>query len=153
MNKVLLILLLVSCHQVKDVQWFDVRRVTDGDTLVIDDGSQKGIRLRLIGIDAPESRDYKHRKAEAFGLEATAFMEQLVDGQQVRLEFDVEKQDKYGRYLAYVYTRSGTFLNNEMVLQGYAQTMTIQPNSRYEALFYDSQQQAKRAQKGIWTKL
>ena len=69
---------------------------------------------------------------------AYKFTKDLVEGKRVSLEFDVEKNDKYGRLLAYVYLRdkNKTFVNAEIVKQGYASLMTIPPNIKYADLFY-----------------
>ncbi len=88
-----------------------VKRVTDGDTLVLTNDE----RVRLIGIDAPESRPNPRAKKQAgaegkdektilqMGKESTKFVKTLVKpGDEVKLEFDLERRDKYGRLLAYV---------------------------------------------------
>ena len=76
-------------------------RVVDGDTIIIiiDD---KNERVRLIGVDTPEIV-HPEKPVEFFGQEATAFTKSMVEGKKVRLEYDQEKRDKYGRLLAYVY--------------------------------------------------
>ena len=101
---------------------YTVAKVIDGDTLKLSNGE----RVRLIGIDTPESRDNPklRRDAErtgqdrqaiiAMGKRATEFTKKLVEGKQVRLEFDVQQRDKYGRLLAYVYLEDGTFLNSSI---------------------------------------
>jgi len=88
-----------------------VERVIDGDTLQLSDGS----KVRLIGIDTPEAsnnpktrRDSKRtgqdiKTITTLGRRASAFTRSLVEGKEVRLEFDVQKRDKYGRLLAYVF--------------------------------------------------
>jgi micrococcal nuclease len=74
-----------------------VTRMVDGDTLALNTGE----RVRLIGVDTPEMKHPK-RPVEAFGKEATAFTKPMVEGKCVRLEYDQQRQDKYGRILAYV---------------------------------------------------
>ena len=79
-----------------------VERVVDGDTIVV-----RGVgRVRLIGVDTPETVDPR-RPVEFFGREASAFTKRLLEGQRVRLEYDWERADRYGRTLAYVYLRDG----------------------------------------------
>jgi micrococcal nuclease len=73
----------------------------------------------------------------------------LVAGQQVRVEFDVQERDRYGRLLAYVYVRD-QMVNAELVRRGYAQVMTVPPNVRYQALFVKLQREAREQKRGLW---
>ncbi len=135
-----------------------VTRVVDGDTLVIDTGE----RVRLIGIDTPEIhesnklyRDSKNSKQDiAFikemGKRSYQFTKSLVEGKRVRLEFDVEKQDRYKRLLAYVYLQDGTFVNAQIVKEGYASLMTYPPNVKYADLFLELYRQARENKRGLW---
>jgi micrococcal nuclease len=90
--------------------WFKVRWVVDGDTIILNDGR----RVRYIGIDAPET-GYKERKAEPFANEARAYNVKLVARKQVRLEFDIDRKDDYGRLLAYVFIKNETFVNRAII--------------------------------------
>jgi micrococcal nuclease len=110
-----------------------VTRVIDWDTLELSTGE----KVRLIG------------PVEAFGKEASAFAKQLVEGKQVRLEFDVQRRDQYQRLLAYVYVGE-VMLNAELVRQGYAQVATFAPNVKYQGLFLKLQQEAREAKRGLW---
>lgn len=146
----ILVVLLPACEKERGERFYALVRVTDGDTIVLEDGSEDGLRIRFIGIDAPESRDYMGRKEEPYGKEATAALEQLVQGMQVRLEFDRDRLDPYGRTLAYVYTRNGDFLNDHMLRMGYAECMPIEPNVRYREQFDASERHAKEHKLGMW---
>jgi len=120
-----------------------VKRAVDGDTLVLESGE----RVRLIGIDTPEMhesgklyRDSRRtgmdiRTIQALGKRSYEFTRKLLENQRVRLEFDVEKRDKYKRLLGYVFLKDGTFANAEIVKQGYASLMTYPPNVKYVDLF------------------
>lgn len=123
-----------------------VERVVDGDTIKLVGGE----RVRYIGVDTPETK-HPYKKVQYFGKEASAFNKKLVEGKKVRLEYDVEKKDKYGRLLAYVYV-DDIFVNAELVKQGYAQVMTIPPNVRYAEYFRKLQNQAREEKKGLWSK-
>ncbi len=79
---------------------------------------------------------------ERAGKEASEANRKLVDGKTVRLEFDVQEQDRYGRLLAYVYLKEGTFVNAWLVENGYAMVMTIPPNVKHQELFLKLQQEA-----------
>jgi micrococcal nuclease len=104
--------------------------------------------VRLIGVDTPESK-HPRKPVQAFGKEASAFTKQLVEGKDVRLEFDVQRKDKYQRTLAYVYV-GDTMLNAELVRQGYAQVATFPPNVTYQELFLKLQREAREAGRGLW---
>ncbi|HRI27590.1 MAG TPA: thermonuclease family protein [Chitinophagales bacterium] len=127
-----------------------VTKITDGDTFYVADSTQKGEKVRLIGIDAPESRSAFRKEAHPFGPEATRYLRKLVEGKKVYLEYDVRKKDQYNRTLAYVFLEDSTFVNAEMIQNGYAILMTIPPNIKYANLFYQLQQQARTNKRGIW---
>ncbi len=91
-----------------------VKRVVDGDTLLLTGGE----RVRLIGVDTPETK-HPQKPVERFGKEAHLFTKRIVEGKEVRLEYDWQRKDRYGRLLAYVYLMDGTFLNAEIIKQGY----------------------------------
>jgi micrococcal nuclease len=113
-------------------------------------------RTRLIGIDAPESHDNPKLESDAartaqdratilaLGREAAAFTKRLLDGQPVDVEQGVEKRDRYGRLLAYLWLADGSMANVTIVREGYAQPFTKSPNVRYAALLRQSAGQASR---------
>ncbi len=135
-----------------------IRRAVDGDTLLL----QNGQRVRLIGIDTPEMHesDKLYREAQqsrtdiqtimAMGRKSYEFTRRLVEGKRVRLEFDVEKYDKYGRLLCYVYLKDGTFVNAKIVEAGYASLLTIPPNVKYAHLFRALYKEARDNNRGLW---
>ena len=84
------------------------------------------------------------------GKEASSFTRKLVEGKKVRLEFDIERHDRYGRLLAYVYLEDGTFVNGRIVEEGYAQVMTIAPNVKYAQTFLRLEREAREKSKGFW---
>lgn len=128
---------------------YRVTRVIDGDTIEIE-GEQL---VRYIGMDTPELREKKFDRWEyrpqPYAKEARALNYKLVSGQQIRLEFDVVKKDKYGRLLAYVY-KDKIFINREIIRQGYAVLLTIPPNIKYVDLFKSALKQARQHRRGIW---
>jgi micrococcal nuclease len=128
-----------------------VIKVIDGDTFWADDGSEKGIKIRLIGVDAPESRNVFKKKKGYFGKEAKIYLSNLFAGQSVRLEYDVDSLDHYGRTLAYVYLPDGTFVNADLVKNGYAMVMTVPPNVKYADEFVKYQQEARENNRGLWS--
>jgi micrococcal nuclease len=124
-----------------------VTQIVDGDTI---EGDLQGRRerVRYIGVDTPETK-LPSRGVEPYGPEATKANRQLVEGQTVRLEFDVQQRDKYGRLLAYVYV-GDTMVNAELVRQGYAQVATFPPNVKYQERFLALQREAREARRGLW---
>lgn len=130
--------------------WYTVTRVVDGDTFWIDDGSETGLKIRLIGVDAPEPRNSGKKLKGYFGSQSSGYLEQLLHGRKVRLEYDVSRYDRYGRTLAYVYLEDGTFVNADLVKKGYATVMTMPPNVRYADEFVKLSEKARKQKKGLW---
>jgi micrococcal nuclease len=127
-----------------------VTKVSDGDTFWVTYPSGKEEKIRLIGINAPESRKTGKKEVEHFGKEASVFAKQLLFNKRVRLEFDVQKYDRYKRTLAYAYLESGAMVNALLVKEGYAQVATFPPNVRYQELFQKLEREARSAKRGLW---
>jgi micrococcal nuclease len=144
----------LSCNSSRDrgnpSGYMDVTKVVDGDTFWADDGSEKGIKIRLIGVDAPESRNTGQKKIGYYGQQSKEFLTKLLANKKVRLEYDVGKKDQYNRTLAYVYLTDGTFVNAELVKQGYAMVMTIPPNVKYAERFVKLARKARKNNRGLW---
>lgn len=127
--------------------------IVDGDTARMNSAEFTNERVRFIGMDTPErGRPYFN---EASGYASTALL-----GKQVYLEFDVERRDRFGRLLAYVWlvapggtdeadVRANMF-NALAVLDGYAAILTVPPNVRYVELFTKFQTEAREAERGLW---
>jgi micrococcal nuclease len=124
-----------------------VERVIDGDTIVVTGGE----RVRLIGIDTPETVDPR-RPVECYGEQASARAEELMPrGTSVRLELDVERTDRYGRTLAYVHRADDDlFVNVELARGGYAEQLTVPPDVAHAGEIGDAVAQARREQRGLW---
>ena len=121
-----------------------VKRVIDGDTLLLANGE----KVRLIGVDNPETKHPK-KPVQWFGKEAYLFTKRMVEGKQVRLEFDWQKRDKYSRLLAYVYLSDGIFLNAEIIKQGYGFAYTKYP-FKYLQEFRMYEKEARECGRGLW---
>ena len=132
----------------KDAVAVKVQRVVDGDTFVATVRNRRE-RVRVIGVDTPESVD-PNRPDEPYGKEASDFAKHYLDGETVRLAGDAEPRDRYGRLLAYVWLRDGTFWNALLAAEGYAQQLTIPPNVTYAALFRRLVAEARRNDRGLW---
>ncbi|MBI2932767.1 MAG: thermonuclease family protein [Planctomycetes bacterium] len=120
-----------------------VQRVTDGDTIVLEDGR----RVRYIGIDSPERNDPLYEQGKRFN-------ESLVLNRPVYLELDVQQTDPYDRLLAYVYVRleDGPELcvNAEILRQGWARLYTFPPNVKHVETFGLCQKEAIDERRGMW---
>lgn len=126
---------------------YEVKRVVDGDTLVLANGA----RVRLIGADTPETVKPNH-PIEPWGPEASDFTREFVASGEVRLEFDREVKDKYGRFLAYVWV-DDRMLNEELIRAGLARA---EPQYHYAAAvkkrFLRAEADARAAGRGIWSR-
>lgn len=118
-----------------------VQRVTDGDTFACADGR----RVRLLLIDAPELSQppFGHRAR----LELAAL---LPLDSRVRLELDVQRQDRYGRTLAYVWLADGRMANAEMVRSGYALVSVYPPNVQHVERMRAAADSARADRRGLW---
>jgi len=135
-------------------QTFTVLEVIDGDTLDVDipDGKFPDTRVRLLGVDTPET---KHPKVGLmyYGPEASEFTKRMALGKTVTLRLDTvgDIRDRYGRLLAYVVLPDGKVLNAELIAEGYGYAYLSFPHSEsvlYEALM----EQAMAEKKGLWQK-
>jgi endonuclease YncB( thermonuclease family) len=117
-----------------------VQRIVDGDTLVC-----QNTRIRLLLIDAPESGH------EDFGLRAKLALEEMAPvGTRIRLEYDVQTHDRYGRPLAHIHTDRGLWLNLEMVRRGYAHVSVYPPNVRHVEQLRAAERKAREHSAGLW---
>ena len=123
---------------------YTVSKVIDGDSIVLDTGEQ----VRYLGIDTPELGK-KAGGPQFYAKEATTFNKQLVLLKKVRLEFDAERHDAYGRLLAYVFVKD-LFVNGELVRRGYAKAMIKPPNVKYKDLLIRYQKEAMSKEIGLW---
>lgn len=127
---------------------YPVVRVVDGDTIIVEmDGANE--RIRLIGIDSPESVHPDEDRNTEYGRIAAEFTANQLEGKTVTLEFDVEERDQYDRILAYVYL-DGKMFNKILLEEGHAKVTTYPPNVRYADSFVALQKQAQKNRKGIW---
>jgi micrococcal nuclease len=138
-----LLLLTIFCAPCPGKE-YTVSKVIDGDSIVLETGEQ----VRYIGLDAPEMGK-QEGGPQFYAKEATAFNKQLVLLKKVRLEFDAERHDAYGRLLAYVFVKN-LFVNGELVKRGYARAMIKPPNVKYKDLLIKYQNEAMSKEIGLW---
>lgn len=130
---------------------YEVLSVTDGDTFEINYNGTKE-KVRLIGVDTPESVHPDSKKNNEYGKKASNYTKSLLEGKTVKLEFDVSPTDKYGRLLAYIYLENGEMLNEKLLKEGYAQVATYPPNVKYVENFKALQKEARENKVGFWEK-
>lgn len=134
-------------EQTENKTYYLCTRVIDGDTIVVKiDGIQE--KVRLIGVDTPETV-HPSKPVEYFGKEASGFTKRMVEGKQVKIEYDWQRKDKYGRTLAYVYLEDGFFLNAEIIKQGYGFAYTKYP-FKYLEQFRQYEREARENKRGLW---
>lgn len=130
---------------------YRVVEVIDGDTFWAKPKEGESIKIRLIGIDAPETRNVFKKKKHPFGIVSKNYLDSLLTAEPyIRLQFDVDSLDRYGRTLAYAFLRDGRMLNEHMLDQGLAMIMTLAPNVMFEKRFYKAQEKARADTVGIW---
>ena len=119
-----------------------VKRVIDGDTVELFNGTV----LRYTGITAPE-------EGESFADEATKLNKELVEGKEIKLEYDNYTSDKFGRILAYAIV-DGKNVSVELVQKGMAELVIYQKRKPfiYQTQLLEAQEQAKQKKLGIWSK-
>lgn len=127
-----------------------VTRVVDGDTVkVLLNGREDTVRY--IGVDTPESVK-PGTPVECYAKEASRYNKSRVEGRGVRLSFDHERRDRYGRLLAYIYLpkHGQTSINEALVSSGYARAYSVEPNTRLKARLSRLQSTARGKMLGLW---
>ena len=129
-----------------------VTHVSDGDTAYLTNleygttaASWNGRKARFIGIDTPEV----YGTDECYGKEASAFTKRKLEGERVRVTYDIDRVDPYERALIYVW-RKGRLFNAVLVKRGFARVSIYDPNDRYEGRLRRLQRGARAAGRGLW---
>lgn len=149
---VILFIFFISAQPIAQEKGYflEPSKFVDGDTFWVKHPDGEEEKIRLIGINTPETRNSGRTKVEYYGKEASEYVRQFLTGKKVRLEFDVQRYDRYQRTLAYVYLADGTFLNALLIKEGYAKVATYPPNVKYVDLFIDLEKKARAEEKGLW---
>lgn len=142
-----LAVMILSPGTARPAEYCTVTRVIDGDTLEAD-CEHRLAKIRLIGVDTPE-KSHPEKPVQFFAGEASDFTRKMAEGKRVRIESDTEKEDRYGRRLGYVYLPDGTFLNAELVRQGYGFVFRRFP-FRFLDEFSQLEEEARAGQRGLW---
>ncbi len=140
-----LILSITGCNQQQEEVY--IERVIDGDTVK----TAAGDSIRLLGVDTPEI-DWENNSFEFYAEEARDFSAEKLLGKNVVLEYDNEREDHYGRTLAYIF-QDGENFNQKLLENGYANLMIVEPNDQYEAEFKKAVQKARKSRLGIWSQI
>ena len=130
----------------------EVVRVKDGDTYVLRINGED-TTVRLIGVDTPESvapSEYSKENTSEGSLISEIVKQKIQPGDTLYVEYDVVKTDKYGRTLAYLYFENGLMIQDWLIQNGYAQVMTVQPNSKYAEKFAELQHTEAENKVGMW---
>ena len=129
---------------------YTVVYVYDGDTVCVRIGEEE-CRVRMIGVDAPESVHWDESKNTPEGETASRWLRERLSSRSVYLEFDEQREDRYGRLLAYIWLSDGeTLVEDEMLRSGMAQALSMAPNDRYTEQFEKLEREAKKASAGFW---
>ena len=134
----------ISATTPYEKQKVKVVRIIDGDTIEI----ESKIKVRYIGVNTPELHDPK-KPIECFGQAAADENKKLVEGKEIFIQKDISEVDKYKRLLRYVWV-GGTFVNDYLVRQGFAQVSTFPPDVKYQQQFLEAQTEAKENNRGLW---
>jgi len=127
-------------------RWVTVSKVYDGDTFK----TRHGEKIRVLSLNTPETR-HGAEVGQVGGNAAKKALKQLILGKVVRLRFDKEKKDRYGRTLAQVWMRDGLWVNAWLLNQGYAHIYTFEPNIRWTKQLLKEEQYARQRGLGIWS--
>jgi micrococcal nuclease len=142
---------VLAGHGSAGVQQAVVDRVVDGDTIIARLAGGRTERVRLIGMDTPESVK-PGTPVQCYALKASAYTKHLLTGRRVRLVGEVDERDRYGRLLAYVYREpDGLFVNEQLVRAGLARPYPFPPNVRFENQIATLATQAREAGRGLWS--
>jgi micrococcal nuclease len=141
--------LFLSCRPAFDYSSISIVEVIDGDTVKLSNGRL----LRYIGIDTPETSEMKNGvfrdNPQPFSRRASDYNRDLVLGKKVRVEFDIQKTDRYSRLLGYCFL-DDTFVNQKLLEEGLAVLYTYPPNVKYVDRLYEAQKSARFYGKGLW---
>jgi endonuclease YncB( thermonuclease family) len=140
-----LALFLPPCTAIAGSEDTRVQFVVDGDSVILTDQRQ----VRLIGINAPEFGK-QHKPDEPLATAARDRLRQLVQGKAVRLLLEVERHDRYGRWLAHLQLPDGTSVEETLLQEGLASAIAIPPNIGQVRQLFEAEAAARAARRGLW---
>jgi endonuclease YncB( thermonuclease family) len=131
-----------------------VTKVSDGDTIHVTTPEKTKLRVRVYGIDAPETPKINQRTGrvnkpgQPYGEESWKALEGKIMGKKIKL--DIMDIDQYKRMVGIIWIGSRN-INLEMVQEGYAEAYVEYLREPYKGQFLQAQQEARSAKRGIWT--
>lgn len=134
--------------QKKSAPKYKVVRVIDGDTIIVKSNSSK-FKVRLLGVNAPESVHTVSGKNTKWGKIASNYTKKKLLGKSIKLVYGKDKYDRFGRRLAYVYI-GGKMFNKMLVSTGHAKVLFFKPNDKYKKAFLELEFKAKVKGIGLW---
>ena len=137
-----------ACPQVGWDETVVLKKINDGDTVTLTNDRL----VRFIGINTPEINHRDLSKSESYALQAKALLEKYIrPGDKLHLVYDKTKQDKYGRILAYVYSKTGRDLATLQLQAGFAHHWVVGKNDKFWKCFQAAQEKAKLRKKALWS--
>ena len=135
-------------QRAKEDTWATVVRVVDGDTFEgVIAGEQKTVRL--LNVDTPETK-HPQEPVQCLGPEATEMLKDLLEpGDRVKLEYDLERTDRYGRTLAGVF-KDDSLVNADLARAGLGVAVLYEPNRKFYDEVWEAQQEAEAAGDGLF---
>ncbi len=147
-NKIKMLNISTNNKNIINKNYYEVLDIIDGDTIEIK--YNKNIeRVRLIGIDTPESKNPDKSKNIIQGKTASEYMKKILNNKLINIEFDIQERDKYGRLLLYIYLNN-EMINEKLLKEGYARLATYLPNVKYVDKFINAQKYARENNIGFW---
>lgn len=132
----------------------------DGDTVHVKDANGNVFKIRMIGVDTPETV-HPSKPVEFYGKEASNYTKSKLLGKEIYLQKDVSDTDRYGRALRYIWLSPPSDPNNEseikskmfnalLVINGYANSSSYPPDVKYQDYFRKYEASARNSNKGLW---
>jgi micrococcal nuclease len=145
-----------GCRQTQETKSSEVAQKTAGLVTTVVDGDSIHVliggrteRLRLIGVDAPEI-EHRDQPAECFGEDSALFTRRSLEDRRIRIEFDVERRDRFDRLLAYVFF-GGELFNETLVAEGFAIERSYPPNLAHQEVLRKAEVEARVERRGLWS--
>lgn len=136
--------------KIESGKYYEVDRVIDGDTFSVKDG-RKHANVRMLGIDTPETKDPR-KPEQCYGHQAWEETKKLIEGLRVKIVFNPNRElkDKYRRYLGYVYREDGLFVNESLLINGFARNYEFGKKHSSSTQFASIEKDSMNEKRGLW---
>ena len=137
-------------------------RTVDGDTIIVEDSTGANKRVRMIGIDTPESVAQEEERNNEYGVMASDYTKDLLSkAGTVYLEYDIDSDDQYDRVLAYVWLEDvddtfnvenikNSMVNAIIVENGYGIAKKYEPTVAHDDVLAELMAEANEENIGLW---